>query len=169
MPLLDTGSSTTAHAHLKLLPLSTHAPLKSRSGPTEQSSLLSQFPGAATRAERIRHDGTWGPLFPHTSFSPSQSLLLHAPVGKAASVLSPLSSRRSCSSATSGRTSLEKQSKKQPGLEGCHMGLCVRVQRAVSRMEGSGSDSRGFAAIRDKFSTFLLLQARCFCPLLLSP
>lgn len=122
MPLLD-RSSPRAHAHLKLLPLSTHAPLKSRSGPTEQSGLLSQFPGAATRAESICHNGTWGPLFPHTNlFHLPSPWLLHAPVGKAARVLSPLSSRRSHSNASSGRMSLEKQSKKQPGFRGCHAG-----------------------------------------------
>lgn len=36
MPLLDTRSSPTARPRLKLLLLSTRAPLKSRSGPTEQ-------------------------------------------------------------------------------------------------------------------------------------
>lgn len=65
MPLLNTGSSSTTRAHLMLLLLSTRVPLKSRSSPTEQSDLLSQFPGAATRAERICHDETWGPLSPH--------------------------------------------------------------------------------------------------------
>lgn len=77
--------------HVHILPLSTHAPLKCRSGPTEQSSSLSRFPGAATGAEHLRHDGTWGwgwrknRCLPHTNLSPSQFLLLHAPVGKSCS------------------------------------------------------------------------------------
>lgn len=43
------------------------APLQPRSGPTEQSRLLSPLPGTAMRAKRIHHDRTWGSLFSYTN------------------------------------------------------------------------------------------------------
>lgn len=148
MPLLDRRSSPTARAHLKLLPLSAHAPLKSRGGPTEQSSLLSQFLGAATRAKRVCHDGTWGPLFPHTNLLSSQSLAPSRSSGKSCF----------CPFPTFIQEEPQQRQLRQNVFGKAKQEAAARIRRlshgAVSGTEGSGSDGRGFAAIKDKIQCF---------------